>query len=131
MDRKKLFKHLACPAFLILAINFLANKFYRYSSIWYFDIIMHFLGGLWVGLAFLYFFPLHPTLPLVREGIKEGVRVLLFVLLIAVGWEVFEFFVNDVIAQNPFNFLDTISDILFGISGGLCAILYSWKKQLK
>lgn len=130
MDSKKILKVLACLIFFILVVNFLAYKFYWYSIIWYLDMIMHFLGGFWLGLAYIWFFNPSESLKL-RLGSKVFdvvFKILLFVFLFGFGWEVFEILINDVITQNPFNFLDTISDLCFDLSGGLCAILYVWKK---
>lgn len=121
MDRKRLFKILAYLIVLIFLVNYVAVKLYWYNSIWYFDMIMHFLGGLWVGLISLYFF----------SSKTPYLKILLFVLFIGLGWEIFELLFNNIIAQNPFNALDTISDIFFDLSGGLCAILYVWKKLQK
>ena len=123
MDSKKLAKRLIYLIFFIFVVNFLANKFYWYSAIWYFDMMMHFLGGFWVGLVYVYLFPPRDSL---RNTIWKG---LLFVLCIGIGWEVFEIIVNDIVAKNPFDYLDTASDIFFDLSGGLCAILYTWKKM--
>lgn len=125
MDRKKLAKLLIYLIFFILIADFLADKFYWNYSIWYFDIIMHLLGGFWVGLLFIYFFP--------HSNISTGLifKILFFVLFIGIGWEIYEILVNDIIVQNPFDYLDTISDICFDLSGGLCAILYLWKKLPK
>ena len=80
--------------------------------------IMHFLGGVWVGLASLYIFQ--------PQELFFGsiIKLLLVVLLVGVGWEVYEVFVNEVIAQNSLDFLDITSDVFFDLSGGLCAILY-------
>ena len=140
MDRKKLIKLLTYLIFFILVINFFANKFYWYSSIWYFDMIMHFLGGFWIGLAFMWFsnqsFRLSPLSP---ESSPESkaltfklvFKILIFVLFIGISWEVYEILVNDILAKNSFNFLDTLSDIFFDLSGGLCAMLYLWKKLPK
>ena len=124
MDRKKLFKTLAYLIFLIFIVTFTANKFYWYYSIPYLDMIMHFLCGFWVGLAFTYLFPFKAE----EKFAKFALKTLLFVLLIGVGWEVFEILVNDVLARNPFDFPDTFSDLFFDLFGGLCAILYLWKK---
>jgi len=121
MDRKKLTKRLIYLIFFILVINFLANKFYWYYSVWYLDMIMHFLGGFWLGLLFLYFSS-------IQKDLNSIVRILLFVLFIGIGWEIYEVLVNDIFARNPFNFLDTISDIFFDLSGGACAILYYFKR---
>ena len=123
MDRKKFIKPLIYLIFFILVINFLGNKFYWYSSVWYFDMIMHFLGGFWVGLAYFYIFSPQSI------SLKLIFKILLAVLFIGIGWEVYEILVNDILAQNPFDFLDTLSDIFFDLFGGLCVILYRvWKK---
>jgi hypothetical protein len=111
--------------FFIFLVNFLANKFYWYFSIWWFDMPMHFLGGFWIGLAFVFLFPPKDS------SMTSVFKIIFFVLLIGVGWEVFEIFFNNYLAQNPFNMLDTISDVFFDLSGGLCAILYLWRKQQK
>ncbi len=118
MDRKNLFKLLATLIFFIFVINFLANKFYWYYSIWYFDIIMHFLGGFWLALVAVYLFK--PT----NNFLQSIPRLLLFVLVLGLGWEVFEFLFNNYLAQNYFDFWDSLSDVLFDVIGGLCAILY-------
>jgi|SRR3989344_38873 len=122
MDRKKLIKRLLILIFFIFVVNFFANKFYLYSSIWYFDMIMHFLGGFWVGLACLYFF-----VPKILS-LKSILTILLFVLFIGVGWEIFEALVDRVITQNLLNILDLSSDIFFDLSGGALAILYFFKR---
>ncbi len=122
MDRKKLTERLVYIIVLIFILNFVANKFFWYSSIWYFDMIMHTLGGFWVGLMSFYIFSIQ------RVSLKLTYKILLYVLFIGVGWEVFEALVNNVIAQNSFNYLDTISDIFFDLSGGAMAILYSLKR---
>ena len=122
MERKKLVKRLVYLIFFILVVSFLANKFYWYSSIWYFDMFVHFLGGLWIGLLGFY------ILLIKKNSSHEIFKILLFVLCIGIGWEVFEVLVNDVITRNPFDYLDTTSDIFFDILGGFCVILYIWKK---
>jgi len=38
-------------------------------------------------------------------------------------------FVNDIITQNSFDFLDTISDLFFDLIGGALAVLYFFKKN--
>ena len=122
MDSKKLSKRLISLIFFILIVNFLALKFYWYSSIWYFDMIMHFLGGLWIGLAYIYVFKVKD------RSLNSILRVIVSVLLVGIAWEFYEIAVNDVLAQNAFNYLDTISDLFFDLAGGGTAILYSFIK---
>lgn len=124
MDRKKLLKHLVFLVFFIFIADFLARSFYWYSLIWYFDMIMHFSGGLWVGLVSLYFFP---SRYFSSVNFSSTLRVLLCVLFIGVSWEVFELLVDKVVAQNPFNALDALSDVFFDLSGGAVAVLYFLK----
>lgn len=125
MSRAKLLETLAFVIVFIFLVNLLANKFYWYYSIWYFDIIMHFLGGFWVGLVFIWLFYAESL------SLRLVLKIILGVLLVGILWEVFEILVNNNIAQNPFNTPDTTSDLLFDLSGGLCAILYPWKRRLK
>ena len=83
---------------------------------------MHFLSGFWIGLAFIYLFS-------PKNGFFNLVfKVLLFVFFVGIGWEVFEIFVNDIITQNSFDFLDTISDLFFDLIGGALAVFYFLKK---
>ena len=122
MDSKKLLKILAVLILLIFIVNFLASKFYWYSSIWYFDMIMHTLGGIWLGLAFLYIFP--PE----NDSLKIVFKILALVFLVGVAWELYEILFYNIFAGNPFNTLDTISDVFFDLSGGSIAILYFFKR---
>ncbi|MEK7564251.1 MAG: hypothetical protein AAB510_01615 [Patescibacteria group bacterium] len=81
--------------------------------------IMHFLGGFWLGLLFIYLFkPSFISSRLVLD-------LLAFVFVVGIGWEVYEILVNEFLAQSSFNTTDTISDIFFDLSGGSAAILYS------
>lgn len=96
-------------------------RFYWYSSIWYFDMPMHFLGGLWLGLALLWFFKIKDI------SLKSIFYLILGVLLIGVLWEVFEVIIDEIITGNLFNTSDTISDIFFDLAGGTFAIFYFLK----
>jgi len=84
--------------------------------------IMHFLGGFWIGLLVLYF--------LATKVLSFGLvfKTLLIVLVVGIGWEIFEILVNEVVAQNPLDFLDIASDIFFDVTGGVFAILYFSKR---
>ncbi|MFZ3011494.1 MAG: hypothetical protein WA060_00635 [Minisyncoccia bacterium] len=127
MDRKKLFKISAYAIILLSLVNFVALKLHWYFLIWYFDIIMHFWGGLCVGFLLLWI--------LYKDNLDFSfgfvLKIGLGVLFIGSAWEVFEIIFNNIIAGNQFDILDTTSDIFFDLSGGLCAILYLWKKLQK
>ena len=119
---RKFLVRLICLIFLIFILNYLAMKFYWYSSMWYFDMPMHFLGGIWLALALSWFFKIKEI------SLSLVIKIIFGVLIIGVLWEIFEIIVNNYTTQNPFNLLDTLSDIFFDLSGGCFAILYFLKK---
>ncbi len=124
MDRKKLSIRLISLIFFIFIVNYIANAFYWYSLIWYFDMPMHFLGGFWLGLYYVWLFPLKESETLLSFVVKA----ILGVLLVGILWEIFQILVNNFIAQNPFDALDTLSDIFFDLAGGSCALIYFFKR---
>ena len=124
MDRKKLSIRVGSLVIFIFIVNYLAMKFYWYSSVWWFDMPMHFLGGLWLGLAFVWFF-------FNKEfNWKLILKIILGVLLIGILWEIFEVILNNYTTQLPFNTLDTLSDIFFDLAGGTFAVLYFLKRTI-
>ena len=122
MDHKKLLKRILFLIFFILIVNYIASSLYWYYSIWWFDMPMHFLGGFWLGLAFLWF------LFVEKLSLQLIFKIMVGILLVGFLWEVFEVLVNDAITQNPFNILDTASDVFFDLAGGALAILYYIKR---
>jgi hypothetical protein len=124
MDRKKLLTRVLLLIFFIFIVNYLAGKFYWYSAIWYFDMLMHFLGGLWLGLAATWF------LSQQESFFKPSfiLKIIFIVFLVGASWELFEIVFYNYIAQNPFNVLDTISDLFFDLAGGIWAILYFFQR---
>ncbi|MCM2339052.1 MAG: hypothetical protein NDI62_01180 [Burkholderiales bacterium] len=123
MDYKKLLKYSAVLIFSIFLMNYLALRFHWYFSIWYFDMLMHFLGGIWLGFISIYLFNFD-------SGSKKSFfNIIVAVFVVGVGWEIFEIVVNAYTTENAFNFLDTISDLFFDTAGGVFALLYFLKKN--
>jgi len=124
MESKKFLIRLLLLIFFIFLLDYLAMQFYWYSSIWYLDMLIHFLGGLWLGLALVWLFRIKEI------SFKSIFYLILGVLLIGVLWEIFEIIIDETITGNSFNILDTISDILFDLAGGSLALLYFLKKTM-
>src|SRR3989344_6951174 len=112
MDRKKLLKCLVSLMFFMFVVNLASNKFYLYYSLWYFDIFMHFFGGAWVGLFFVYVFGRQ------NQALPSAPRILLYVLVVGLLWEFFELFSHNYIGRDSFDILDTFSDVIFDLAGG-------------
>ena len=134
MNRKKFSMYIVVFILSILVINLMAVKFYWYFSIWWFDMVMHFLGGFWIGLLFIWLFSSKAfsflRLSFEEINIKFIARTILFVLIIGVYWEAFEIVINNIIVGDKFNILDTLSDVFFDLAGGCFAIIYFSKKVL-
>ncbi len=117
--------------FFIFIVDILARKFFWYYSIWYFDMVMHFFGGLWAGLFFVWFlsikdlsFPEWSLGLLSLSDYKIVYKTLLFVLIVGVLWEIFEIYANNYLGGDSFNILDTVSDVFFDLAGGATAVFY-------
>jgi len=84
--------------------------------------LMHFLGGFWLGLAFFWFFG--------KTEIKINIifKIMFFTLLSILFWEIFEISVDKIITKNSFNLIDTLSDLSFGLAGVLLAVFYLEKR---
>jgi hypothetical protein len=121
MNKQDLLKTSLWLVIFIFFLNSVAMKFHWYYSIWWFDMPMHFAGGLFIGLITLVFFPRRPIL-----------HAFLTVLFIGIFWELFEFSLDTFITYNTHNYLDTWSDIAFDLAGGFSAsafFLYTYKYE--
>lgn len=106
---------------LLGALHFIASEFYFYWTISWFDTMMHFLGGISLGLFSLwvaYSAGLFKKMPLSRSAII--VTAFFSVLIIGVGWEIFEK-MNGLTQSTEGYRLDTIHDLLADMAGALVA----------
>ncbi len=124
MNKEKLLKHLVFLMFFIFFTNSIILKFHWYYSIWWIDILMHFLGGFWVGGFFLYVFIRKKTR---SESFIFLAKVVLATLAVGLVWEIYEFYIYQYLSQNPFDLIDTISDLFFNILGSIISFFYLFK----
>ena len=97
-------------------------SFHWYYLLWWLDMPMHFLGGLWLTLAVILF--IYP-----RKNVSDFVpRVILVSLLVFIFWEIFQIIVKNEIGGDLFDLKDTLSDICFDLAGGFTAIFYFFKR---
>jgi hypothetical protein len=120
---KKLLRTACIVVFFVWLVNALANQFYWYSAMWWFDIPMHIMGGMFLGFgAGAIFFN-----RLVKLSRHDGVvTILLFVLALGIGWEFFEYIVQALIKGGPqlANIPDSIKDVFMDIVGGSIATFF-------
>lgn len=117
MDRKKLSLRLAYLILFIFIVNTLAMKLHWYSLIWFFDMPMHFAGGFFLALLTIWI--------LERGKVRISFLKIFFgVLIVGIGWELFELITFESTLEISLNSLDTLSDICFDLAGGLTAIIW-------
>jgi hypothetical protein len=127
-------KYAAYLGIFILIAHFLGIYYNWYVILGWYDIPMHMLGGLWVGLMLAHFFGQKHSL------IDPGNRFwLTFVFIlgtttaIGVFWEFYEFFVSQILPHLAPSFdighmylADTLKDILDDMVGGSSAGIISF-----
>jgi len=129
--QQPLFRFLFVLISLIALFHLAALKYSLYWEWWWFDILMHFLGGLWVGITALWIARQY----FVRFTLTHRsalILTLISFITIAVGWEFFELWAGVLIASNYGQ--DTVLDLFAGILGAIAAFLYVmkiivWKKN--
>ncbi len=114
--RQDILKQLSFFVFFIFVLNSLATFFGWYTIFPWFDNMMHFFGGTWLALVAVWFWYTK-----YKRGILGIISVVIFVFVGAFLWEILEYLVQ-FITQSPNSLatpMDSISDVVFGLSGGL------------
>lgn len=134
--------HLGSIAALVVCIsvlNYSAYQFHWYWKFWWFDMIMHTLGGLFVGSFALqyYFLRKHSaSQALVSQKSFVFLLSLASIFVIGVGWELFEFSIDKFITLSRHDPVDTASDLFFDVVGSIIAVfifflVYNKDKQIE
>ena len=115
---------------IIAVLNSIGNSFFLYWKFWWFDIVMHFLGGLWVGLSALWVYFFSGYFKDIKRNKKNIFFISLFsVLIIGLGWEVFEYIIKVNFSDNYIS--DTVSDLIMDICGSVVAYFLFLKENKK
>lgn len=131
MQKKSFSIILLVLIYIIFALDLAANQYFLYWKLWWFDMVLHFLGGLWIALVsyyILFFSGYKRKFKKVKE--KYSITILILVLVIGVGvlWEVFEYVMGAV--PKTGHILDTCLDLLMDIIGGSVGYLLISKKYI-
>ncbi len=125
---KKLVGYAALVGIGIFLINTLAHVFYWYVSIWWFDMLMHTIGGVFVAfVCSMITFKQIESLPF-RELF---IVIALMVFIVGLAWEYYEYVVQYYVrgvqlASIP----DSVSDLICDMIGGsLGALFVIWTKK--
>ncbi len=123
-SRKNILSLLASSIIFLCIVNFIAIKGLWYYLFWYFDMLMHFIGGMTVLFLIVYIFYSRISS---RSNLPIGILIL-SVFIIGFGWELYEQLISMLISHNPQIYLDSISDLFFDLAGGILGLLYISRK---
>ena len=95
-----------------------ALEYYLYWVYWWFDIVMHAIGGLVIGLL------------VYAAGYRTLLKLVMTVILIGLVWEVFEYAIGVMTYEDDVLF-DTILDLIMDTIGALGAygIMRWWEQK--
>ena len=113
-----------CSA-LLLGLHMAAEHYYFYWTYWWYDVLMHGLGGFIVGSFTLwmltYEFAIVPSVPHIRLLALIGIAC-----TIGVVWEVFEYAIGSQLYEVFDSYvLDTVMDLCMDLCGALVAFAIS------
>jgi len=128
MNRQHVLYLLFILLVLIASLHFIGQERYWYWIFWWFDLVTHFLFGLWVGIFALWILFLSRYVGVrTFHPFRAFIFTLIAVLSVGIGWEVFEVWAGIPIKDG--HTLDTVFDILMDISGASIGCVFfnsSW-----
>jgi len=127
MSSKIIISLIALIAILIGILERTAQTYFLYYTIWWFDILMHFLGGLWVSLIAVWFYKAFTRGK--SNSRKAYLISVVAILLVGISWEVTEVLFD--IAPPGSYVLDTSLDLLMDILGALTGVYIVFRETLK
>jgi len=121
--QKPLLKEIAVLSIIIAVFHYLCLVLFLYWTVWWSDIVMHFLGGLIIGLISIFIFYTSGLINLKKENtLIVFITTIGFVLIVGMSWELWEIFagLTSILKDQT----DTIIDLIMDIVGALASIFY-------
>ncbi len=98
---------------------------------WYYDVIEHLIGGIFVAGLFLYYAYIQSVDQFPRKFWTALLLTVAFVALAAVFWEFLEFTANALSGSEQNTLADTIKDLAMGTLGATIGAFFLLPKVLK
>lgn len=124
--RRPLFWEIFSLSIIISFLHYSALVLFLYWTVSWFDSMMHFLGGLLIGLIISFIFYIYEWEAFPKNNKVQVLIITLGgVLVIGLTWELWELFVGftDIVKDQT----DTLLDIIMDLIGGGMAFLYAKK----
>lgn len=107
--------------FIVGVLNAVAYRLYLFWTVIWFDMVMHFLGGLFVALFFFWILSLFKSKLSYTEKLILGA---VFTILVGLVWEYFELIIRVTDLASPEYWGDTGMDIIMDTLGGTLGIMF-------
>lgn len=115
---------------LVALLHFSALNLYLYWTISWFDLLVHFLAGVSVGLVSLWFLTESGLFKMPLSLQKLVFYSLVAIIIIGLAWEIFEF-INGITSPGHESYIqDTFLDLVYAIIGTLLAVTLGVRKQI-
>ncbi len=119
-----LFKKTFLLLLFVGIIAVISDFFYLYTSFWWLDTVVHFISGMTVAMASVLVWDFHYKK--ITGTTKSLIIGFVGAAIIGIIWEIFELhFGITSLAQGMYYFVDTTSDLLMDVCGGLFGGLYA------
>jgi hypothetical protein len=138
---KQMLKHkLFIEQFILISVitmlHYAGLQLYLYWTFWWFDIFMHFLGGLWFGVVSIWFFFFSGFTGRFKSQLTARYIFtvsIVSVMIIGALWEIFEIYAG--VTRFTIDYqLDTSIDLIMDMFGAVVASIYTvieiYKKQI-
>lgn len=118
----------------VIAAQFFGSVIYLYNSIWWYDLLCHFVSGILtsvLALNILSFFDIKP-----KKKIFNYIFIICFTISIAAIWEYLESLIDVLFKTNVQHYIetgtkDTITDMIAGTIGSILFGIYNYNKNKK
>ena len=107
--------------FIVGAMNAIAYKLYLFWTVIWFDMVMHFLGGLFVSL---FFFAMLSVLKSKLSYVEKLVLGVVFTVLVGLVWEYYELVIGVTNLADTVYWGDTGMDIVMDTLGSIVGVLF-------
>ncbi len=122
MGKKELLILVGVLIAAIAVINEIALYFHLFFQLWWFDAVLHFLGGVWVAFAALWVYFFSDYIKKRQyDSLTTFAVPILAVFFIGLLWELFEVIIGTPVAVTSY---DTVKDLIMDTLGGFAAHAY-------
>jgi len=131
MNKQSFPIHLLVLILIIMALQVPGLVFDWYVKLWWLDVAMHFLGGLWIGGVALWYYFVSGRIGISEKNKNYLIVSVVVVLVIGLSWEVFEIGVDNVTDLYSYQYLDGFYDMIMDTLGASVAALFYFLKSNK